>query len=228
MFQYLRRKAQPEFVPVDPSRLSREWLSRDPNTPISLLQINDLPENVKLRIYRNLLPSSLVSRFGIDPVSWRGIGNEAVFRLRADGGSGSVHIWWRTTSEPIDEFFRLELADNSYNGIDLHLLILNDPEKPTFRTDIDEEGNLTHFGTARRNLKEEQRAMQAGLAPAQIREGLGASRKVFEQIDTFFATLGHRAYFLEPLTYVSAWLFEKRGFAYVRGHKLMDDIVRNI
>src|SRR5687767_904046 len=38
--------------------------------------------------------------------------------------------------------------------------------------------------------------------------------------------LGHRAYFLEPLTYASAWVFERRGFAYVRGHKLMDDIQR--
>jgi hypothetical protein len=36
--------------------------------------------------------------------------------------------------------------------------------------------------------------------------------------------MGQRAYFLEPLTYASAWVFEKRGFAYVRGHKLMDTI----
>jgi hypothetical protein len=68
--------------------------------------------------------------------------------------------------------------------------------------------------------------MQAGLAPGQVRAGLGGSRVVFEQIDTFLSMLGHRAYFLEPLTYASAWVFERRGFAYVRGHKLMDDIQR--
>jgi hypothetical protein len=55
---------------------------------------------------------------------------------------------------------------------------------------------------------------------------LGGSRLVFEQIDAFLSMLGHRAYFLEPLTYASAWVFERRGFAYVRGHKLMDDIHR--
>ena len=38
--------------------------------------------------------------------------------------------------------------------------------------------------------------------------------------------IAYRAYFLEPLTYASAWVFERRGFAYVRGHKLMDDIQR--
>ena len=68
--------------------------------------------------------------------------------------------------------------------------------------------------------------MQAGLAPGQVRAGLGGSRLVFEHIDNFLSMVGHRAYFLEPLTYASAWVFERRGFAYVRGHKLMDDIHR--
>jgi hypothetical protein len=66
--------------------------------------------------------------------------------------------------------------------------------------------------------------MLAGLAPGQMRPGLRASRLVFTHLETFLATLGHQAYFLEPLTYASACLFERLGFAYVRGHKLMDDI----
>jgi hypothetical protein len=49
---------------------------------------------------------------------------------------------------------------------------------------------------------------------------------VFQHVEAFLVTSGHVAYFVEPLTYVSAWLFERRGFAYVRGHKLMDDINR--
>jgi hypothetical protein len=40
------------------------------------------------------------------------------------------------------------------------------------------------------------------------------------------ALLSHQSIFLEPLTYTSAWIFEKRGFAYIRGHKLMDEIDR--
>ena len=43
-------------------------------------------------------------------------------------------------------------------------------------------------------------------------------------MDDFLTTIGQRAYFLEPLTYASAWVFEKRGFAYMRGHKLMSTI----
>jgi hypothetical protein len=82
------------------------------------------------------------------------------------------------------------------------------------------------FGTLRRNLAAEEQAMLAGLAPGQIRTGLGGTRLVFDQLDAFLSLLGHRAYFLEPLTYASAWVFERRGFAYVRGHKMMDDIQR--
>ena len=36
--------------------------------------------------------------------------------------------------------------------------------------------------------------------------------------------MAHHAFFLEPLSYVSAWIFEKRGFAYTKGHQLMDII----
>ena len=125
-----------------------------------------------------------------------------------------------------DEFFALELADNSLNGVELNLVVLNDPTTPRYSIDTTEAGHPTMFGTLKRNIKAEEQAMHAGLAPGQVRAGLGGSRMVFEQLDTFLSMLGHRAYFLEPLTYASAWVFERRGFAYVRGHKLMDDIQR--
>jgi hypothetical protein len=82
------------------------------------------------------------------------------------------------------------------------------------------------FGTLQRNIRAEEEAKRAGLTPGQVRPGLRGSRVVFDQLDAFLSALGHRAYFLEPLTYASAWLFERRGFAYVRGHKLMNDIHR--
>ena len=118
----------------------------------------------------------------------------------------------------------MELADNAFNGIDLNFLIANNPTAERFRTDVDEAGRSTLFGTARRNLAEEVRAMQAGLAPGQVRAGLRCSPLVFTHIEIFLTMLGHHAFFLEPLTYVSAWLFEKRGLAYSKGHQLMDTI----
>ena len=224
LFRYLRIRQQPVSVATQPGALSREWLAKDAEIPITLHQINALPENAKLRIYRSLVPASLLTRFKIDPIHWRGPdGNQCVW-LKAEPEDGIVLISAKKMSDDPEDFFCLEIADNPLNGIDLNLLILNNPESPYFRTNYDDEGQPTMFGTLRRNLAEEQRAMQAGLAPGQVRDGLSASSVTLQHLDNFLATLGHRAYYLEPLTYASAWVFERRGFAYVRGHKLMDTI----
>ena len=144
--------------------------------------------------------------------------------LVAEPGTVGVVIGVQNTTGAQDEILRLEISDNAFNGVDLNFIIINDPNSPRYEINRDEEGKPTLFGTARRNLVEEQKALAAGLAPAQSRRSLRASGAVLAQLEAFLATLGHRAYFLEPLTYASAWVFERRGFAYVRGHMLMDEI----
>jgi hypothetical protein len=50
------------------------------------------------------------------------------------------------------------------------------------------------------------------------------SRLALQHLEAFLVTIGHSAYTMEPLTYTSAWLSERGGFAYIRGHQLMDQI----
>jgi len=226
MLKYFRVKQQPEKVVPDLGAISVSLLERDAVLPFTIRQLNNLPENVKQRLYRGLIPPALLTRFGIDPIQWTDAAKEPLVVLHTASNSEKVLITAQATSDPSTEFFALELSDNSLNGIELNLIVLNDPTAPRYSIDQTEAGEPTMFGTLKRNLKAEEQALQAGLAPGQVRAGLGGSRMVFEQIDTFLAMLGHRAYFLEPLTYASAWVFERRGFAYVRGHKLMDDIQR--
>lgn len=229
MLKYFRVKKEPEKVVPDLGAISISLLERDATLPFTIRQLNNLPEAVKQRLYRGLLPPALLTRFGIDPIQWTGTNKEAMVFLRAEPNSEKVLITARSSLDSADEdseFLALELADNSLNGIELNLIVLNDPAAPRFAIDQTKDGQPTMFGTLKRNLQAEESAMQAGLAPGQVRAGLGSSRLVFEQIDAFLSMLGHRAYFLEPLTYASAWVFERRGFAYVRGHKLMDDIHR--
>lgn len=223
MFRYLRLKQKREKVVTDPGRLTAEWLSKDACLPATLKQINDLPEGAKRRIYRSLLPPGLLTQFDIDPISWKSRGDFELL-LRAESQRGEVNLSIHMKDESIEEVFCLQLMDNTFNGIDLNFIIVSDPWSPRFETDRDEDGRPTLFGKARRNLEEEQRAMAAGLAPGQVRKGLSASKAIFQQVEAFLATCGHSAYFLEPLTYATAWVFERRGFAYVQGHKLMDDI----
>ena len=227
MLKYFRRKGQPEHVVPDLGAISLSLLERDATLPFTIRQLNNLPENVKQRMYRGLIPPALLTRFAIDPIQWTDTGKEQRVFLKAGENSEKVLITVQASSNAADEFFALDLADNSLNGIELNLIILNDPTAQRYAIDRTEDGAPTMFGTLKRNLKEEADAKLAGLAPGQARAGLGSSRMVFEQIEAFLSLLGHRAYFLEPLTYASAWVFERRGFAYVRGHKLMDDIHRD-
>ena len=226
MLKYFRVKSQPEKIVPDLGSISLSLLERDAETPFTIRQLNNLPETIRRRLYRGLVPPTLLARFGIDPIRWTGVDKQPMVFIQADQGSEKVLLTARSSPAPQDEFFALELADNSLNGVELNLIVLNDPVGERFSIDQTEDGQPTMFGTLRRNLKAEEAAMLAGLAPGQVRAGLGGSRIVFEHIDSFLSMLGHRAYFLEPLTYASAWVFERRGFAYVRGHKLMDDIHR--
>jgi hypothetical protein len=226
MLKYFRVKQQPEKIVPDLGAISVSLLEQDAALPFTIRQLNNLPENIKRRMYRGLVPPALLTRFGIDPVQWTGTDKEERVMLQAEENSEKVLITVQSSASDADEFFALELADNSLNGVELNLIVLNDPTTPRFAIDRTEDGQPTMFGTLRRNRQAEEEAKRAGLAPGQVRAGLGGSRLVFEQLEAFLGMLGHRAYFLEPLTYASAWVFERRGFAYVRGHKLMDDIHR--
>lgn len=226
MLKYFRVKQQPEQVVPDLGAISLSLLEQDGTLPFTIRQLNNLPENVKQRMYRGLIPPALLTRFGIDPIQWTNASKEKSVFLKAEENNEKVLITAQSSPSAADEFFALELSDNSLNGIELNLIVLNDPSTPRYSIDQTEDGAPTMFGTLKRNLKAEEQSLAAGLAPGQVRAGLHGSRMVFEQIETFLSMLGHRAYFLEPLTYASAWVFERRGFAYVRGHKLMDDIHR--
>lgn len=224
MFRALRLRQEPAAAPPTPHPSTiEEWLS-DAQFPIGIRTINSLSYAAKQRVYRLLVPPVLLTRFGINPVHWRGADYQV--ELLAEPESPKVQVAINNLADPADPYFVLELQDNAMNGIDLNLILLNDPTAEKFGIDRDAAGSPTHWGTVRRNLAEEERARQAGLAPAQVRAGLGYSRQVLDQLDVFLAFSSRQAVSLEPLTYASAWIFERRGFAYVRGHKLMDDIHR--
>jgi len=224
MFKNLRVKTNREKADSGVGNISVSQLIGDASLPVTIQALNNLPDNAKLRLYRALIPLQVLAEFDINLRTWKNPDKLQQVKLDAEQGSDKVKIHAWHGEDPLNEFFYLELADNSYNGIDLNFLIANNPTSELFRTDYDAEGKETLFGTVRRNLIEEQRAMQAGLAPGQIREGLRCSNIVFNHIETFLTMMAHHAFFLEPLTYVSAWIFERRGFAYSKGHQLMDTI----
>lgn len=223
MFKRLRVKPEPRTNTIN-GEISISQLIGDASLPVTIRALNSLPENPKLRLYRALIPVQVLAEFDINPRTWKNPDKLQQVRLEAEAGSDKVKITAWYGEDIRNEFFYLELADNQYSGIDLNFLVANNPLAERFRTDVDDTGNETLFGTVHRNHGEEEKAKGAGLAPGQIREGLRSSSIVFNHIETFLTMMSHHAFFLEPLSYVSAWIFEKRGFAYSKGHQLMDII----
>src|SRR5512142_301284 len=98
MFQYFRVKRQPERVVPDLGAISISLLEGDPALPFTIRQLNNLPENVKRRVYRGLVPPSLLTRFEIDPIQWTDSTREPRVFLHADSGSEKVLVTARSSA----------------------------------------------------------------------------------------------------------------------------------
>lgn len=218
---YDPRDKEPEF---DPGQLSALRLMRDPDLPVPLRAVNQFTAGAKKRLYRPLLPPALLVRFGIDPITWRGPDGEGHVRLVAPEEKGLLKIEAFHRLDARDPFAYIELVDNNFNGINVVLVVINDPGSPRFDTDVSPGGERTLFGTVNRNLEAEAAAKEAGLAPAQVRQGLRTTDVALLHLESFLAMLGHESFAAEPLTYATALLFESRGFSYLTGRRLMEEI----
>jgi hypothetical protein len=193
----------------------------------SLHQINGLPDFTREGIYRNLLPSQILDQYGIDSETLCDAQGNRLVTFSCPEGSRLVEIDVRPETGFPDPLLYLELADTRLNQIEVMLFVVNDPASERFETDRDWRGERTKFGTRRRNIPEETRAMQAGLAPGQVRRGLRLSRVLIPLFEEFVSRLGHDYYLLEPLAYHNAILFERLGCNYVQGLRKMQWIQVN-
>jgi len=187
----------------------------------SLHQINELPSPAKEGIYRHLLPSQILQEVGIDPETLCDVQGNRLVSFTCPEGSLVVEIDVRPEAGFPDPVLYLEMSDTRLNQIEVLLFAVNDPASERFETDRDWRGERTKFGTFRRNIPEEIRAMEAGLAPGQVRKGMRLSRTLIPIFENFVRCLGHDYYLMEPLAYHNAILFERLGFNYVQGLRRM-------
>lgn len=181
----------------------------------SIGQVNALPPPQRQQIYRHLVPLIVVLRFDIDPDTLADCAGRSLFQLRT--GASSVELALRRAWEAEDPLLYLELADTPNNQIAVILFVINNPCSKRFDIDRLPDGTPTHFGTQARHIQEEIRAMKAGLAPGQVRQGLGLTRELIPILERFVAGLHHDAFYVQPLAYHNAIVFERLGFAYALG-----------
>jgi hypothetical protein len=188
--------------------------------PNSIREINGLPEAEKRAIYSGLLPDWLYTAYQMDRETLRISGQEVV-KFRYPTGSRALEITVKRRAEDSDAMLYLNMADTFNQQILVLLVVVNDPDSPRYNIDIDEHGNSTHLGTTGRNLPAEQAALNAGLAPGQIRSGLRSFKQAVPIFEDFMRKMGHDMFLIEPLAYHNAIVFERYGFNYLRGYQEM-------
>lgn len=191
--------------------------------PSSIRGINDLPRNQKVSIYRTLIPDWVYTRFDIDPTTLTLNGLEVV-KLRCPQHSRAMEMSVFHHPEAKDPILYLNMADSFMGQLMVLLVVMSDPDSKRFNVDQTPDGHSTHLGTSARNIEIEIEAMEAGLAPGQIREGLRGFRNSVPFFEQFVDQMHHSLFLIEPLAYHNAIIFERYGFGYTVGRKEMENI----
>jgi hypothetical protein len=189
-------------------------------TPFTIGGINKLPEPEKRELYSRYIPEDLTTKFDLHNLTQ----DRDLLQFRFAEGSSDVEMMLYHEKGFPDPILYAHLADSMNGQIYILLYILNDPTAPRFNVDKMPDGTPTQFGIRRRNLEAEQAALQAGLAPGQIRRGLRLLGSAIITFEEFITSLGHAMYYIEPLYYHNAIIFERYGFSYQMGRRFMNEI----
>ncbi len=181
--------------------------------------INLLPEEQKRAIYSRVVPAQLLERFKLPSTDT--VRFQSLFQFKFKPGASDVELSLFHEQHFPDPILYGHLTDTMNGQIHVLLYILNDPEAPRFNVDRLPDGSPTRFGTLKRNLEAESAALANGLSPGQVRRGLGFLAPAIETFEQFVISLGHDMYFVEPLYYHNAIIFERYGFSYQMGRRLM-------
>ncbi len=190
--------------------------------PSTIGGINLLPEAEKRQIYGRAVPQELLERFKLPPLET--LRSESFLKLKYEPGTTDVELSLYHEQRFPDPVLYGHLTDTLNGQIHILLYVLSDPDAPRFDVDRMPDGSMTRFGTLKRHLEAEKAAMEAGLAPGQVRRGLHLLAPAIKTFERFVTGLGHDLYFVEPLYYHNAVIFERYGFTYQQGRKLMERI----
>jgi hypothetical protein len=188
--------------------------------PSTIGGINRRPEHEKRAIYARYIPKELIEKFNLPDLT----GNKELLQFRFAEGASDVEMKLYHRADFPDPVLYAHLTDTLNGQIHVLLYIFNDPTAPRFDVDRMPDGSPTRFGTLQRNLAAEKGALENGLAPGQVRRGLRLLQPATVAFEEFITSLGHDMYFVEPLYYHNAVIFERYGFAYQVGKRQMERI----
>jgi hypothetical protein len=191
--------------------------------PSTIAGLNHLPEDQKREIYSRIVPHELLELFGISP-DMKDKNGEELFSMNCPPDTSDAELRLFHSKDAQDPILFGHITDTIHGQIHILLYGMNDVRTPRFDVDRLPDGTKTNFGINQRNLEAELAAMQAGLAPGQIYRGPHLFRESLRQFESFATCMGHDLFFVEPLFYHVAIIFEKFNFHYQTGKKFMKRI----
>jgi hypothetical protein len=191
--------------------------------PSTIAGLNDLPVEIKRETYSKIIPPELLTMFNIpsDLIDATGVD---LFQLNCEPGSSDVELALYNSSDAQDPIIFGHLTDTIHGQLHILLYGMNDVNTPRFDVDKHPDGTKTNFGYNKRNLVAEEEALNAGLAPGQIYRGPHLFQESLRQFESFVACMGQEIFFVEPLYYHVAIIFENYNFRYQSGKRLMTRI----
>jgi hypothetical protein len=194
-------------------------------TDITSLQgINRLPVDVKELIYASLIPPSLFAIYGVDPLTLCNRDGHKTVQFEFPPEKGSVKAYFRRSPEESDPIVYIELSDTRYGQVNFEWAIINDPDSERFHIHKTDKTQFLPPKSEFRNIFEEIRAMQAGLAPGQVRRGLHKFQEVTHLVETLLSKLKIDMIHGDPYAYHNAIELERLGYFYTSGKETMLEI----
>lgn len=191
--------------------------------PSTIAGINDLPADQKRETYSQIIPPGLLDLYSVSPDLYDQNGSD-LFHLNCESGATDAELALYNQADASDPIIFGHITDTIHGQLHILLYGMNDVHSPRFDVDRMPDGSKTNFGTNQRNLAEEIKAFQAGLAPGQIFRGPRLFKESLKQFEKFVACLGQDLFFVEPLFYHVAIIFERYHFQYQTGKRFMKRI----
>ncbi len=188
--------------------------------PSTIAGLNQLPADQKRETYARIIPPALLDSYQINQDLKDAQGTD-LFLMHCPAGSSSTELALYHEPEAQDPILFGHIIDTIHGQLHILLYGMNDVLTPRYDVDRLPDGTKTSFGTNQRNLDAEQKSLEAGLAPGQIYRGPHLFKESLQQFESFAACMGQELFFVEPLFYHVAIIFEKYNFHYQTGKKFM-------
>lgn len=192
--------------------------------PHSLRDINALPVDIKEAIYVGLIPGDLFAMYGIDAKTFRNKKGEKSLEFIYPPGEGILKLSLKRSVEDIDPIVYIQLRDTIYNQAEFEWIIINDPDSERFNINRNPGTQFLPPSSRFRNIPEEIRAMEAGLAPGQVHRGLHKFQGIIHLLEQLLSSIRISLIIGFPYAYHNAIELERIGFFYASGRDMMERI----